>query len=665
MVNINEAKVIFLGDGEVGKTYTIKRLLRGGEIETVENEHLYKTQMTHGIIIKDYSHPDSNLKIKLWDFGGQAIMHSMHRCFLTERTCYVIMISTRTANQMEQARYWLRNVEAFAAGSPVLIVVNRWGKMTDKIDSHRLKSEFSNIRDIFYFSAKNSPKEEFMMLERMIYNHAQQLDTCSVEFPAAWDAIRKEINRRSQEQHEFYISKNEYHDICRNYGLTDDLSTDAGDIRTWILEWFNDLGICFSYHKNRNNRILRNYKVLNPEWLTNAIYMIIMNGNSYAYNGILTQKSVAMILKHPEDGESGDIPYLEGVRYKPFECEYILEVMRNFKLSFPIENTGEFIPTLCSSETPNNLFDENWEYNDPKRHLCYEMKYTYLPDTVIQRLMVYCQHNLRMDMCWRHGMRIDIPAFGLSAIIDIGGGDNVLRIDVFSDPQHQPWELLQPLKQQIVNINQELNIEAEERIAIQGKYQKDIFRLDWLLKQRERGKTEVSGEDDDYLIDTLLGYAYGETTISGIIKQGSHIERNELEKQVVNQVVIHVDKANFSSMYADSIIINCKTDFEEFAKELSLHRSEISQKMDEITELLSKEQNNNVQNLVNLINSDKQKPMDVLLNWISGITTVASLADLPEQVGTVKKLASIIIKVLPALAPKILSIIRNIPPMIL
>lgn len=57
----------------------------------------YPTETTPGIDITDFPvrQPNYNFDIHFWDFGGQEIMHAMHRCFLTSRTCYVVVICNR------------------------------------------------------------------------------------------------------------------------------------------------------------------------------------------------------------------------------------------------------------------------------------------------------------------------------------------------------------------------------------------------------------------------------------------------------------------------------------------------------------------------------------------------------------------------------------------
>lgn len=671
-IEIDEAKVIFLGDGDVGKTYTIKRLLHGGEIETESNRSEYVTTMTHGIIITPYIFQDDNHKIDIhfWDFGGQDIMHSMHRCFLTERTCYLIMVSTRTPNIMERARYWLRSVKSFANNSPVILLVNLWENMTDKrLDESRLKKEFSNLRNVIYLSVKKASKENFMILERKIIEQVRELDCYRMKIPITWNIVRNKIRDMSQKEHRFYITLEEYFDLCSRNGLSSECLTSIGDIRVWLLEWFNDLGICFSYHQDTNETPLHSYKVLNPEWLTNAIYLIIMNGNQYAINGILTLGSIKAILRHPEDGESGNISYLQGISYNDDECGYILEVMRKFSLSYSIPEKGEFIPALCPDRILNSdkLIPEQWNKTFPRnRHISYEMSYTYLPDAVLHRLMVYCQKYLRLDLCWRKGMRIDFLSFGLTAIIDIGNENNNLVIDLYAYGNHDPWELLQPLRECILNINKELNLHSIDYVVVQGSNQKDCFKVEWLLKQKNRGRNFVSGEDDDYEIIDLLGDTFGGENITlatQFCKENQlSIDLKRLSSVTMSNCPIHIhinkNDINYASVCTQDVSINW--DFEEFLKVVISQEEYITEKMLlALGELFSEQQEEIIKKFGNVL-KDKQITKKSKFEILRGI-----LGDMANGITIVSPIITAITSHWPQINKGVGQIIQTYAPILL
>jgi hypothetical protein len=108
---VAEVKVILVGEGASGKT-SLTRCLR----EERFNEH---EETTHGIRIKPWQLEtgDQALRCNLWDFGGQEIMHATHQFFLSRRSLYVLVLDGR---RDERPEYWLRYIESFGGGSPVL-----------------------------------------------------------------------------------------------------------------------------------------------------------------------------------------------------------------------------------------------------------------------------------------------------------------------------------------------------------------------------------------------------------------------------------------------------------------------------------------------------------------------------------------------------------------
>ena len=279
-IDINETKIIFLGSEGVGKTHTIKRILN-------DNHKISETlKETPGISIasKAFDTDECSYRINFWDFGGQEIMHAMHRCFLTDRTGYVVVVSTRFGDVNKQARYWLKNIESFTKGAPVVIYVNKWSEGTYyQIDEFSLRRDYPNIIDVKQCSAKDGDNAEFGEVVKAIQKMALANDSISMSFPVSWEKVRQEIIALGgPESQKYYISQQEFRDKCQMNGIKN------RDIQSWLLEWFNDLGECFSYRfEDENPAPDKDLKVLNPEWLTNAIYIIIREAGDLAVNGFI------------------------------------------------------------------------------------------------------------------------------------------------------------------------------------------------------------------------------------------------------------------------------------------------------------------------------------------------------------------------------------------
>ena len=521
-VPVREAKVIFLGDGKVGKTYTIQRLLHDC------HKGDYPTKETHGILIEDlYAKKDGETyKIRVWDFGGQDIMHEMHRCFLTDRTCYVIMIDTRVDKQTWRARYWLRTVQNIAPKAPVLLLVNEVsGGKTRDLDYSSLEQKFSNLVGVEYCSSMDAGDEEFRYkVERAIFRQALDMDSCKMELPKNWESVRQNLlNLRNgagpEQKGVYYIDRQTFHELCDQYAVPADDS-----LRAWLLTWFNNLGVCFSYHLGEDGQERSaDYKILDPMWLTSAVYKIIWE-KEQTDDGLITQSEIYRILEKPgsvamkKDG----IPCLEDVSYNEQECGYVLDIMRMFRISYPADTHTEFIPALCKADSKLDPMPAQW-----KQHAAYRFYYTFLPETVLHRLMIFCFANLRPGRRWRKGFWLECDPQGLSAVIRAKGSnseENTLQIDVYAQKEEfEAWMWLQPLCQQLAKINNTLSLKAEIFVLAENDDEEKWFSLDSIWHWKNRGAPNMQGERNLFPIQPLMNLIYG--------KYLPNVEKKLMEKQ--------------------------------------------------------------------------------------------------------------------------------------
>ena len=116
---LNEVKLILLGRGGVGKTSLVNRLVR--------DEFDPDSAKTEGIQITQWpvTVEDETVRLHVWDFGGQEIMHATHQFFLTERSFYLVVLSGREGSEDADAEYWLKLVASFGGDSPVFVVLNK------------------------------------------------------------------------------------------------------------------------------------------------------------------------------------------------------------------------------------------------------------------------------------------------------------------------------------------------------------------------------------------------------------------------------------------------------------------------------------------------------------------------------------------------------------
>lgn len=437
---LNEIKVVFLGDGSTGKSLTVNRLLNdGAKPETFDGE------ATPGIAIEDRSYTlqdGRNVQVHFWDFGGQEILHSMHRIFLTDRTLYVVMINARNNTQDDQARYWLHNVSSFAPGCPVLLVLNQIDQNPNaSINERGLRKLYPNLRRVLRLSALTFDQNTFnrIFTENMLAEIAE-FESLGTFFPNSWKKVMDQIRGMKGN----YIKGDEFYRICRTHGI------DGSKLCLDLLKWFNDIGISFCCS---DSPWLRDYVVLKPEWITNAIYTIIWNKRSDTTNGMVARKEIFRLLV-PEQGDS-----IKRVRsdmnYKLEDVDYVLNITRQFRLSFLINDEQEFIPMLCNA----NALSDVENFLDDTNVIEFRLEYEYLPNNVIHRLMVDMRNNLCKDKVWLTGAFFHQEYNEVSALVKSEG--NVLFIYIkATDPEHKAHTYLNTIRTALRAIHEDMGLKT-------------------------------------------------------------------------------------------------------------------------------------------------------------------------------------------------------------
>ena len=493
-IPLRECRVLFLGDGDSGKTYTIRRIQNNCRKETRLKR--YRTKETPGVEIADH-HVDrgaDSFDIHFWDFGGQEILHAMHRCFLTDKTCYVVTVKSRETKGTNRARYWLRNIRAFAPNSPVLLYVNCWDDDDGRrcIDESKLRDDFKDLKivDVVYVSAKRAEEAEFRrkLLDR-IERMASESYGCKQEINYRWLAVREAIREESRATH--YLTKERYDALCRENGIPEEQAPA-------LLELFNILGVCFSYHWDENRVALADYRLLNPIWLTNAVYAVIEEGMAYAQSGKIKFDSVRQMLgnrgpreltKRDPSGQERTKPYrrtMPKIVYSKEECRYVIDVAANRTLCYKVDENTLFFPALCTNNTPKTALGAQAGFPSCA---VYRFRYDYLPDSLLHRMMISClKKGFAVRETWLQGMILEDPD-AHRAIIRMTG-DETLSVEIWHKDERPAWELFPMLRAEILEAGRTLNMSVRSEWIADGE---DEFQVIALLQSHRNGQKVVYG----------------------------------------------------------------------------------------------------------------------------------------------------------------------------
>lgn len=395
---LHEAKVIFLGNGNVGKTSLIKRLIK--------NQFDSNELKTNGISITDWEikRNDDEIKLHIWDFGGQEIMHATHKFFMTKRSIYVLVINPRVEDNHGESdlEYWVKLIRSYAANVPIIVVINKCETHPVSIEVNSLSNKYPEIKSFVETSCAKNIGIDLLKTElQKALNFINHIDD---QLPISYFKIKDELVKTNED----YIEYNEYERICNSI-----IPEMDGTSKETLVSLLHDLGIMLNFRKER---LLKDTQVLNPEWVTNGVYQIITSDDLIKRKGVITLKDIKNSL---------DSSFYQNEK----EQFFIIDIMNSFELSykFPgIKNHYFVVPGAFSKDRP--LF--KWETKD-KSVLRFQYHYDILPNSIITRFMVKMHRRIREKDYWRNGIVLQFK--NCEALIRADNIDKVIFIEVVNN----------------------------------------------------------------------------------------------------------------------------------------------------------------------------------------------------------------------------------------
>ena len=242
-------------------------------------------------------------------------------------------------------------------------------------DEERWRKQFPKLlREVHLVNLLS--EKGFPELERCLRYLAEQLPHVKVEYPKNWADIRSELERRRDEN---YISQQEYFRICRENSLPE---KDSALILSGIL---HTIGVCLHYQKSD---LLRQHVILKNEWATGAVYQILEDPRvAEVKKGLFDWDDLLRI--GAEDDYAEMRPQL-------------LELMREFKMAYPLPNGKEFVtPPLLPAAPP-----ADWDLPDSPTTLEMFVEYKFLPKALMTQFIVsrHADIDRGRTLVWRNGV---------------------------------------------------------------------------------------------------------------------------------------------------------------------------------------------------------------------------------------------------------------------
>ena len=106
------------------------------------------------------------MRVHVWDFGGQEIMHATHQFFLTHRSLYLVVLNGRQGREDADAEYWLNLIASFGGESPVIVVLNKIKEHPFAVNQPALRQKFPMVRDVIATDCADPPEGRQALLRR-------------------------------------------------------------------------------------------------------------------------------------------------------------------------------------------------------------------------------------------------------------------------------------------------------------------------------------------------------------------------------------------------------------------------------------------------------------------------------------------------------------------
>jgi internalin A len=448
---LNEAKLMLVGYGGVGKTSIVNRLVRRRPFDPHEKQ-------TDGISISNWLLPiprNGEVHLHVWDFGGQEIMHATHQFFLTPRSLYLLVLNGRHGREDVDAEYWLNMVQAFAADSPVIVVLNKIREFPFDVNRRALQGKFPSIRQ--YVETDCADGSGLDDLERLIQEEMDRLPHVHDVYPANWFVIKDKL----QSMRESYLSFGAFRKLCAEYGELGDGNQER------LADFLHVLGVALNYSHDPR---LHDTHVLKPSWVTEGIYAILNAKRLAASKGELRLSDLSDIL--------------DPNQYPPAQHSFLLELMRRFELCFRFpEEDRVLVPDLLDKQEPQGL--EGFAAEG-----LLEFEYHYpglLPAGLLPRFIVRTS-GLSVDrLRWRSGVVLSFE--GNRALVK---GDSIERkVHITVDgPSRGRRRLLAVIRADFEHIHESYAFRPDEMVPV-PRFAGVVIPYQKLLVMEHAGLTEI------------------------------------------------------------------------------------------------------------------------------------------------------------------------------
>jgi internalin A len=406
-----EAKLLILGDGNEGKT-CVSRAVRGLPFQPQVT--------TRGVDVEQWKfrHPDASdggeeVTLNIWDFEGQEINHQTHQFFLTTQSLYLLVFKCRDQFPMDRAEYWLDTIRARASQANVAIVISESEKRTPYVPQDKLQAQYGDLlaEGNWLFAVGCEDNSGIVSLQESLKRRAADLEFMGREWPESYSKAEEAIKAKAKDGTS-HISRSELYEIFRGVNIDESIFKDlAGSMST--------LGVMTQFPDCPD---LRDFIVLQPQWLTKAISEIMEDKQLASDKGEIALRRMNAIWE--DKGYGGLFPTFH-------DC------MKEFELCYDLEDASRscLVPLRFGYEMPQIP----WSVGDDIKERRVEYKLNIRPPMGLMSRFIVKTHHMMVataerpsGVYWHNGVFLSTGTGPLAseALCEFDGEARKLRIRV-------------------------------------------------------------------------------------------------------------------------------------------------------------------------------------------------------------------------------------------
>ncbi|WP_433539176.1 COR domain-containing protein [Micromonospora sp. CA-249363] len=308
-IPISEAKLLFVGAGEAGKS-SLLGALRG---EPWRDRH-----QTQGMDIKPLvvTHDGREITLNGWDFGGQQAYQPAHQLFFSAPAVYVVVWKPRPGVAAGMVESWIAMIAHRAPDARVLVVASHGGPTSraDAIDEQHLKQRFGDLIIGFHEVDSAVPDDRLEALREAISVAAGTLPHVHRNYPASWQRTIEAVTAGGQQ----VIDYRDFATAAEAQGLTAAqaraLASNAHHLGKWIYYADDDA--------------LAAFVILQPDWLNVAIAAVLDSRDAVDALGLVPHRMLGRLW--------GAAQAPDGTRYTREQQRLFLALMGRFELTYQV-----------------------------------------------------------------------------------------------------------------------------------------------------------------------------------------------------------------------------------------------------------------------------------------------------------------------------------------